>query len=155
MNRHQHQRAAFCRAGFNAGRAASLALVLVAAMSLAACALDSQLPESSAEAAQGGKSGKGATPKAAATTTKPPRAVNPITAATPYPSTYQPLPRRDTLLRGATVLDGAGHRLDNTDVLLRDGKIAAVGPELAAPEGATVISATGRWVTPGIVDPHS
>jgi imidazolonepropionase-like amidohydrolase len=132
-------------------------LVLVAIIGLAACAVDSQLPDSSAEASQGGKSGKraAATPKATATTTQQARAVNPITAATAYPSTYQPLPRRDTLLRGATVLDGAGHRLDNADVLLRDGKIAAVGPELAAPEGATVISATGRWVTPGIVDPHS
>ena len=43
-------------------------------------------------------------------------------AAQPYPSTYVPLPRRDTLIRGATVLDGTGRRLEATDVLLRDGR---------------------------------
>lgn len=73
----------------------------------------------------------------------------------PYPSTYKPLPRVDTLIVGATVLDGAGHRLDGADVLLRDGKVAAVGPNLPRPPGVTVIDAHGRWVTPGIVDIHS
>jgi imidazolonepropionase-like amidohydrolase len=76
-------------------------------------------------------------------------------AADPYPSTYRPLPRADTLIAHATVLDGAGHRLDDTDVLLRDGKVAEVGRGLAPPAGAVVIEARGRWVTPGIVDIHS
>jgi imidazolonepropionase-like amidohydrolase len=132
-------------------------VVLVATMGLAACALESPLPDSAVEAPQREESGEGAlaTRKAAATPSKQARVANPITAATAYPSTYQPLPRRDTLLRGATVLDGTGHRLDGADVLLHDGKIAAVGKQLAAPEGATIISATGRWITPGIIDPHS
>ncbi len=73
----------------------------------------------------------------------------------PYPSTYKPLPRVDTLITGATILDGAGHRLENAGVLLRDGKVTAIGPNLAAPAGATVIDAQGRWVTPGIVDIHT
>lgn len=73
----------------------------------------------------------------------------------PYPSTYKPLPRVDTLIVGATVLDGAGRRLDGADVLLKDGKVAAVGPNLPRPPGVTVIDAHGRWVTPGIVDIHS
>jgi len=72
----------------------------------------------------------------------------------PYPSTYQHLPRADTLIRGAVVLDGVGRRIDNADVLLRDGKIAAVGHGLSA-ANATVINAGGRWVTPGIIDVHS
>ncbi|HVW70824.1 MAG TPA: amidohydrolase family protein [Steroidobacteraceae bacterium] len=72
----------------------------------------------------------------------------------PYPSTYKPLPRTDTLITGATLLDGAGQRLDGGDVLLRDGKIVAVGRGLKA-QGATVIDAHGRWVTPGIIDIHS
>jgi imidazolonepropionase-like amidohydrolase len=75
-------------------------------------------------------------------------------AADPYPSTYQPLPRTDTLIEGATILDGAGHRIDNGDVLIRAGKIVAVGHGLSA-GGATVINAHGRWVTPGIIDVHS
>jgi imidazolonepropionase-like amidohydrolase len=76
-------------------------------------------------------------------------------AAQPYASTYRPLPRRDTMIRGATVLDAAGHRFDGADVLMRDGVIAAVGKNLAAPEGVLTIEAAGRWVTPGIIDPHS
>jgi imidazolonepropionase-like amidohydrolase len=76
-------------------------------------------------------------------------------AAQPYASTYQPLSRRDTLIAGATVLDGAGRRLERADVLLRDGKVVAVGPGLELPAGAERVDATGRWVTPGIVDPHS
>lgn len=72
-----------------------------------------------------------------------------------YPSTYRPLPRTDTLITHATVLDGAGHRLENASLLLRDGKIAAIGADVQAPPGAVVIDARGRWITPGIVDIHS
>ncbi|MDV6330736.1 amidohydrolase family protein [Asticcacaulis sp. 201] len=70
------------------------------------------------------------------------------------PSTYKPLPRQDFLIAHATVLDGAGHRFDDADVLVRDGKIVAVGSGLDG-GGARVIDARNRWVTPGIVDPHS
>lgn len=76
-------------------------------------------------------------------------------ALDPYPSTYRPLPRTDVLIRGATVLDGAGHRLVNTDLLLHEGRIAAIGANLTAPAGVRAIDAQGRWVTPGIVDIHS
>lgn len=76
-------------------------------------------------------------------------------AADPFPSTYVPPPRRTTLIVGATVLDGAGRRLDAASILLEDGKVAAVGPEIAAPDGALRIDARGRWITPGLVDPHS
>lgn len=69
-------------------------------------------------------------------------------------SRYRPLPRLDTLLVGATLLDGVGGRAENVDVLMRDGVIAAVGQHLPR-EGVTVIDATGRWVTPGIVDIHT
>src|SRR5690606_6898334 len=70
-------------------------------------------------------------------------------------SSYEPLPSRTTLIRGAVVLDGAGGRMAESDLLLRDGRIAALGTELATPEGAVVIDAAGRWVTPGIIDVHS
>lgn len=72
-----------------------------------------------------------------------------------YPSTYKPLPSVDTLITGATILDGAGHRLEDSSVLLRDGKVVAIGPSVAAPPNVTVIDAHGRWVTPGIVDVHT
>lgn len=76
-------------------------------------------------------------------------------ALDPYPSTYQPFPRADTLIRDATVLDGRGGRLEHTGVLLREGKIVAIGVGLEAPAGVKVIEASGRWVTPGIVDVHT
>jgi imidazolonepropionase-like amidohydrolase len=76
-------------------------------------------------------------------------------AGDPYPSTYHPLLRADTLIVGATVLDGAGKRIDDGDVLMRDGKIVAVGHGLKATGGVTTIDAHGRWVTPGIIDVHS
>ena len=73
----------------------------------------------------------------------------------PYPSTYRPLPRRDTLITHATVLDGAGGRHEDADLLLRDGLIAAIGHGLSAPTDAVLIEARGRWVTPGLIDIHS
>jgi hypothetical protein len=73
----------------------------------------------------------------------------------PYPSTYAPYPAAVTLIRGATVLDGEGGRIDHGSVLLSDGKVQAVGgADLAAPEGAVVIDAAGKYVTPGIIDIH-
>lgn len=76
-------------------------------------------------------------------------------AIDPNPSTYQPLPRVDTLITHATVLDGAGVRFDDADVLMQDGKVVAVGHGLNPGAGVKVIDAKGRWVTPGIIDPHS
>jgi imidazolonepropionase-like amidohydrolase len=76
-------------------------------------------------------------------------------AAAPFPSTYRPLPSVPTLITGAVVLIGTGERLDDASVLMVDGKIAAVGHDLAAPAGTRVIDAAGRWVTPGLIDVHS
>lgn len=73
----------------------------------------------------------------------------------PYPSTYTPRPSTPTLIRGATVFDGVGGRIENGDVLMVDGRISAVGTGLEAPEGATVIDGAGRFVTPGVIDIHS
>ncbi len=72
----------------------------------------------------------------------------------PFASRYQPLAGESTLLTGAIVLTGSGERLDDADVLFADGKIVAVGAELSA-DGATVIDASGMWITPGIIDVHS
>jgi len=60
-----------------------------------------------------------------------------------------------TLIKNATVLTVTKGTLRNTDVLIQNGKIAQVGPNIAAPAGATVIDATGKFLMPGIIDPHS
>src|SRR5688500_19078694 len=74
----------------------------------------------------------------------------------PFPSTYAPYGSVPTLIRGATILDGEGGRIENGSVLLVNGKVEAVGgAELGAPDGVTVIDAAGKYVTPGIIDVHS
>ncbi|MCU1353920.1 MAG: N-acyl-D-glutamate amidohydrolase [Acidimicrobiales bacterium] len=62
---------------------------------------------------------------------------------------------RPVLIRGGTVFDGTGRAGVAADVLVRDGIVAAIGIDLDAPADATVIDATGRWVTPGFIDLHT
>jgi imidazolonepropionase-like amidohydrolase len=73
----------------------------------------------------------------------------------PYPSTYTAVSAPPVLIQGATVLTGTGAQLTDTDILLKDGVIAAIGPHLDAPAGARIVDARGRTVTPGIIDIHS
>ncbi|MGR9092407.1 MAG: hypothetical protein ACU85U_17690, partial [Gammaproteobacteria bacterium] len=60
------------------------------------------------------------------------------------------------LIRNATVwtLESDGI-LEGTDLLIDDGRIAAIGQGISAPRDALVIDATGKHVTPGIIDAHS
>ena len=60
-----------------------------------------------------------------------------------------------TLIKNATVLTVTKGTIENGDVLIRNGKIAAVGKNLKTPAGATVIDATGLYLLPGIIDCHS
>jgi imidazolonepropionase-like amidohydrolase len=61
----------------------------------------------------------------------------------------------DVFIRGATVLPVSGPAMAQTSVLVRGGKIAAVGAELTPPEGTRVIEGDGLFVMPGIIDCHS
>ena len=72
----------------------------------------------------------------------------------PYPSTYAAAPSQPVLIAGATVLTGTGERLDGADVLMRDGRIVAVGRGLDAGD-AVRVDGKGKWVTPGLIDVHS
>ena len=76
------------------------------------------------------------------------------TSAAPFPSTYEPLPSSPTLIKNATVLTGDGARLENASLLMMNGEIAWIG-DGDIPEGTQEVDATGRWVTPGLIDVHS
>jgi imidazolonepropionase-like amidohydrolase len=62
---------------------------------------------------------------------------------------------RETLIKNATVLTITKGVLANTDVLIRNGKIAGIGKNLNASANARIIDATGKYVMPGIIDCHS
>src|SRR6266581_2253184 len=55
-------------------------------------------------------------------------------------------------ITGGTVYPVSGPKIENATVLIRDGRIAAVGANVAVPAGATRIDASGKWVTPGFID---
>src|SRR5438128_1456585 len=61
----------------------------------------------------------------------------------------------DLVIKNATVMTASHGTIQNGSVWLHNGKIAGVGTTVGAPAGATVIDATGKYVTPGIIDPHS
>ena len=62
-----------------------------------------------------------------------------------------------TVLVGATVIDATGQpTVEDAAVLIDGDRISAVGPrsEIAIPEGATVLDVKGKWIVPGLGDPH-
>jgi imidazolonepropionase-like amidohydrolase len=73
----------------------------------------------------------------------------------PQATSTQTKQPNETLIKNATVLTVTKGTLQNTDVLIRDGKIAQVGKNLKAGANARVIDATGKYVMPGIIDCHS
>ena len=120
------------------------ALVVLASASLAACATTT--PKDPAGKPPASSSG----PRAAL-----PKGLDPAASKDPFPTTYRPLPGRNLALVGATVLTGTGTQIENGTVLIRDGRIAGVGAGLPVPAGYETVDASGKWVTPGLIDTHS
>jgi imidazolonepropionase-like amidohydrolase len=58
-------------------------------------------------------------------------------------------------ITNATIMTAGKGTIPRGTILIRDGKIAAVGPNVSVPAGAQVIDGDGRYVIPGIVDAHS
>ena len=58
----------------------------------------------------------------------------------------------DLLLKGGTLIDGKGRR--RGDVLVRDGRIAAIGPSIYEASGAETVACSGRFISAGFVDLH-
>ncbi|QDV30923.1 hypothetical protein Spb1_28590 [Planctopirus ephydatiae] len=61
----------------------------------------------------------------------------------------------NVLIKGGTVLTGTGQSLAGHAVLIQAGRITAIGTDISAPDGTTVIDATGQFVVPGQIDTHS
>src|SRR5690349_5055804 len=72
-----------------------------------------------------------------------------------YPSTYHRHANPPVLIRNATIMTATGSVISNGSLLLRDGRIVAVGAAVTAPVDAVVVDGTGKFVTPGIIDDHS
>ncbi|HKG91075.1 MAG TPA: amidohydrolase [Gemmatimonadaceae bacterium] len=74
----------------------------------------------------------------------------------PSPVTF-PVPPAATLvaITNATIMTASHGTIQRGTIVIRNGKIAAVGPDVAVPAGARVIDGTGKYVTPGIIDAHS
>src|SRR5580700_9991609 len=59
------------------------------------------------------------------------------------------------LIQNATILTVSHGTIEHGSILIKDGKIAEVGPSVKAPKDAQVLDAAGQWVIPGIIDCHS
>ncbi len=94
-------------------------------------------------------------PRASGGTRRPaPLQATPVAvAADPY--FPPPVVAKELLIRNATVMTASHGTLKNTSILVRDGRIAAIGADLKATPQARIVDATGRWVTPGLIDTHN
>ncbi|MDP3490521.1 MAG: amidohydrolase family protein [Phenylobacterium sp.] len=61
----------------------------------------------------------------------------------------------DVLIRGGTVFDGTGAEGKAADVAIKGERIVAFGVIPATATATTVVDATGKYVSPGFIDPHS
>ena len=107
-------------------------------------------PDASTEEDEGGREGEGQERTRTGPDSDP--------AAPPIPTAADRGPYRDdpvTFITGATLLTASRGTLENGDIVVRDGRIEAVGAGLDPPPGATVVDAAGKFVTPGIIDAHS
>jgi imidazolonepropionase-like amidohydrolase len=62
---------------------------------------------------------------------------------------------QDIVFRNATVMTASHGTIEHGAVWVHAGKIAEVGATVNAPASAQTVDATGKWLTPGIIDPHS
>ena len=58
-------------------------------------------------------------------------------------------------IKNGKVLQPDGSFLDNATVLVEGGQIKAVGQQVEVPADAEIVDATGKWVTPGLIDAHT
>src|SRR4029078_1438702 len=66
-----------------------------------------------------------------------------------------PLAAQDVAIRNATIITITNGDIQNGTIVVRNGKISAVGQNVSIPVGIRVIDGTGTFVMPGIIDAHS
>lgn len=66
-----------------------------------------------------------------------------------------PLAAQDVAITGGTVIPISGPRIESGTVLIRGGRIVAVGTNVDVPQGVRIVDATGKFVMPGLVDAMS
>jgi imidazolonepropionase-like amidohydrolase len=76
-------------------------------------------------------------------------------AAVGFTAFAQSAAPHDVVIKNAIVMTVTHGNIKNGSIYVKDGKIAAVGENVPAPSGVTVIDAQGKYLTPGIVDSHS
>lgn len=96
-------------------------------------------------------------PRTVARTDEPPE---PPLPRLPWETVRPVAPRVESPLvaiTGGTVMTATGQVIEHGVVVLEDGRITAVGAaaDVTIPDGAAVVDATGRFVTPGVIDTHS
>ncbi len=64
----------------------------------------------------------------------------------------RPLSAQAIAITGATVYPVSGPRIENATVLIRDGRIAAIGADVAVPADARRVDGRGKWITPGFIN---
>ncbi len=97
-----------------------------------------------------------AEPAAGAPTPAARRAVAPARSAGPMHSMVDwNAPAPALAIQNATIMTVTTGTIEGGTILVRGGKITAVGTDVRVPVGATVIDASGKYVTPGIIDAHS
>lgn len=72
-----------------------------------------------------------------------------------YLSNYGQTNQGNILIKGGTVITITQGVLQETDVLIQDGKISKIGKNISAPSDTKVVNAEGQYVMPGIIDAHS
>jgi imidazolonepropionase-like amidohydrolase len=78
-------------------------------------------------------------------------------AAAAAPVLSIPIPPAGTLvaITNATIITASHGTIEKGTIIIRNGKIAAIGKDLAVPAGAQLIDGNGKYVMPGIIDAHS
>src|SRR2546425_9488476 len=107
-------------------------------------------------ASAGGGTRPAQAPAPVATAPAAASAENTSVARPQYPSTYVRHPNPPVLIRNATIMTATGQEISNGSILLKDGRIVAVGAKVdAPPPRAVVVDGSGKYVTPGLIDDHS